>query len=300
MNQKPSNWLNQYAHNIHSQHGEDGILAKILEHITYKDFWCVEFGAWDGLFLSNTAHLIQRSGYSAVLIEPDEDRFEDIKHNYSDREKVIVLKEFVGIDSDDNLDVILKNTPIPQNFDLLSIDIDGNDYHVWDTMTYYQPKVIIIEFNPTIPNPVEFIQPRDVNVSQGSSAKALNQLAKSKGYELVACTHTNLIFVDEQYFANFDIVDNSLDRIHTDDSAVTYVFNGMDGTVFVRGRGALLWWPIHYQNSIIQPLPKRLRMHPSLLTGMHKVLVRLYVSIYNDRFLLKFIRRILRLFGLGA
>ncbi len=62
-------WLLNHRSNVHSQAGEDGIIEKILELLPVRDHWCVEFGAWDGVFLSNTRRLIEHAGYSAVLIE---------------------------------------------------------------------------------------------------------------------------------------------------------------------------------------------------------------------------------------
>src|SRR4030095_4384861 len=98
--------LLDFAANIHSQNGEDGILAKMLELLPVTDGWCVEFGAWDGKYFSNTCSLIENKGYSAVLIEPDEKRFADLVKNYSGNPKVITIRRFVGITADDNLDHI--------------------------------------------------------------------------------------------------------------------------------------------------------------------------------------------------
>nr|VFK56242.1 MAG: hypothetical protein BECKTUN1418F_GA0071002_10832 [Candidatus Kentron sp. TUN]VFK61659.1 MAG: hypothetical protein BECKTUN1418D_GA0071000_115613 [Candidatus Kentron sp. TUN]VFK62495.1 MAG: hypothetical protein BECKTUN1418E_GA0071001_10812 [Candidatus Kentron sp. TUN] len=64
-------WLLEYRRNVYSQTGEDGIIEKILDIIPRNDKWCVEFGAWDGSFLSNTRHLIEHKGFSAVLIEAE-------------------------------------------------------------------------------------------------------------------------------------------------------------------------------------------------------------------------------------
>jgi hypothetical protein len=63
---------------------------------------------------------------------------------------------------------------------LLTIDIDGNDYHIWDSMQKYQPKVVIIEYNPTIPNDIKFIQEANFDVNQGSSLRAKIELGGKK------------------------------------------------------------------------------------------------------------------------
>ena len=78
------NPLSEFAANTYSQYGEDGILAECLRRISKVaelDRWCAEFGAWDGVHLSNTCRLIREDGYSAVLIEGDPDRFKDLERN---------------------------------------------------------------------------------------------------------------------------------------------------------------------------------------------------------------------------
>lgn len=248
-------WLNDCAEKVTSQHGEDGIIEKILEVINDSDKWCVEFGSWDGKKLSNTYNLIANKDYSAVLIEGDKQRFKDLLNTFESNSKVTPVNSFVGFNVDDNLDTILKNSGIPKNFDLLSIDVDGNDYHIWDATKEYKPKIVVIEFNGTIPPQVEFVQPRDMSITYGSSILSITKLAKTKGYELVAAT-SNAIYVDAKYFDLFGIEDNSVEEIWTDRSALTYIFCGYDGTVFLRGLCELPWQKISYKESKIQQLPR--------------------------------------------
>lgn len=254
--QKSSTWLLDYAENINSQYGEDGILNKIFDIIGQCDKWCVEFGSWDGKTCSNTYNFIKEKEYSAVLIEANPKRFRGLQNNFRENKKVICLNRFVGFENEDCLDLILKETPVPKNFDLLSIDIDGNDYHVWDAVKEYNPKVVIIEFNPTIPKSVEFVQPKDMRIGQGSSLLAINKLAKTKGYELIAVTLNNAIYVQKKYFGLFEIEDNSVEIMMTDESMMTYIFCGYDGTVFIRGYGKSPWHQIPYKESKMQLLPK--------------------------------------------
>ena len=255
-NAKLNTWLNAYARNVTSQEGEDGIIEKVLDVINETDKWCVEFGSWDGKKLSNTFNLISDKDYSAVLIEGDSKRFKDLLRTCEGNKKVIPINAFVGFEENDNLDKILESTPIPVDFDLLSIDIDGNDYHVWDAVQNYKPKVVVIEFNPTIPNAVEFVQQRDMRITQGSSLLSITKLAKSRGYELVVVTGANAIFVDSKYFDLFGIKDNSVKEMRLDESAVTHIFCGYDGTVFIRGCGIMPWQTIAYKESRVQQLPK--------------------------------------------
>lgn len=198
---KESAWLLDFAYNVYSETGEDGIIEKIIEILPQTNKWCVEFGAWDGIRASNTRYLIENKFYSAVLIEADKQRFEQLRRNYLNHPRVIVLNKTVGWDCNNNLDQILKEVPeIPLDFDFLSIDVDGNDYHIWKAIVKYKPKVICIEFNPTIPNEVIFIQPPNPNINQGASLSALVELGKVKGYELVAVLDYNAFFVLREFY----------------------------------------------------------------------------------------------------
>ncbi|MBN2180322.1 MAG: FkbM family methyltransferase [Sedimentisphaerales bacterium] len=249
-------WLNDYARNVTSQYGEDGIIEKVLETLGDNDKWCVEFGSWDGKACSNTFSLITDKGYSAVLIEGNRKRYKDLLQTFAGNNKAVMINEFVGYDSENGLDSILKKTAIPADFDLLSIDIDGNDYHVWKAIKEYKPKVVVIEFNPTIHKTVEFVQPPDPRLQQGSSLLSLTKLAKSKGYELVCVTKTNAIYVRSEFFKLFGIKDNSVENMMTDESLVTHIFCGYDGTVFIRGCGEIPWQGITYKESRVQQFPK--------------------------------------------
>ncbi len=278
---RSNQWLNDFAKNVTSQYGEDGIIEKVLETVTDNDNWCVEFGAWDGKLFSNTYSLINNKGYSAVLIEADSRKFRDLLNTYKRNSKVIPLNAFVGFEKENNLDVLLEPTGIPVNFDFLSINIDGNDYHVWEAVRNYKPKVVIIEYNPTISNKINFVQEPDIRINQGSSLLATDKLSKIKGYELVAVTHANAIFVDLKYFGLFGIKNNQVDVMRTDESSVTYIFNGFDGTVFIRGCGKLAWHGIPYRESKIQPLPKWLRGYPKNYGWFKKMMGNLYRSLYK-------------------
>src|SRR5262249_37731492 len=154
------------------------------------------FGAWDGQHLSNTCALIDDAGYQGVLIEADPDKFRDLQKRQAVQPRIHAVQRFVEFEGRNTLDAILAETPIPPKFDVLSIDIDGNDYHIWDSLQVYRPKLVVIEHNPTIPNEVDFVQARDMRVQQGSSLTAMARLANSKGYRLVHATTCNGIFVD--------------------------------------------------------------------------------------------------------
>jgi hypothetical protein len=252
-------WLNEYAQDVHSQTGEDGVIAKALELLPDRDRWCVEFGAWDGKHLSNTFNLVENAGYRVVLIEGDPDKFQALRTEYPYRERAFFIGRFVAWDENDNLDTLLQETQIPLNFDLLSIDVDGNDYHIWRAVSKYRPKLVLIEFNPTSSNRFTYIQPPNSHCNQSTSPAALVNLARSKRYELICVIGANLLFVDSQYYGAFHIPDNSLE-VMRDEDEVTHLFLGFDGSLIVDGPAQLRWHNLPLR--IGQPMPRVLRAYP--------------------------------------
>lgn len=189
----------------YSQWGEDGVLDYILGRLPSRDKWLVEFGAWDGKHLSNGFYFLEKKNYTGVLIEMEQARFRELEKNMENF-KTVCVHAAVGFEGDSKLDSILADTSIPKNFDLLSIDIDGNDYQVWQALNHYQPKVVIIEINASIlPGEVVINNPDQDFVLwlSGSSVSALTQLAESKGYKLISNVGCNAIFVRSEYYGLF-------------------------------------------------------------------------------------------------
>jgi hypothetical protein len=274
--------LGIFARNDYSLAGEDGIIEHILEVLPpVADRWCVEFGAWDGEHLSNTAALIKYRNYSAVLIEPDPSRFKRLKIKLSQYTKVICQQGFVEFDPPDSLDERLAQTAIPHEFDLLSIDIDGNDYHVWAACKCYRPRVVVIEFNPTIADEVDYVQPRDKSVKRGCSAAALTRLGDTKGYKAVAITTNNVIFVDEAYYGLFKLSDNSVPTLRRDRHLVTHLFFGYDGTVITSGNSVIPWHQIPISSVWLQHLPRWLRKYPDDYNPIQKIMYRCLRKLWS-------------------
>lgn len=265
---RANDWLLHHRKNVTSQMGEDGIIEKIFELIPNTNHWCVEFGAGDGMTLSNTYNLIANKGWASIQIERNVKQYAALATTHSDNSNVICIHEVVGFEGESTLDNLLKKTPVPYNFDLLSIDIDGNDYHVWDAVHSVRPKVVVIEFNPTIPHQVEFVQPRDIHLNQGSSLLALINLAKQKGYELIATTDWNAFFIDQAYFSLFGIADNSIWQLYQQTEYLTHVFQLFDGTIVVNGCNRLLWHNIELDLDVVQQeiqiLPQEFRQYPGI------------------------------------
>lgn len=190
------NYLNQFKHNYTSQAGEDGILKKIFEWIGEETKYCVEFGTKDGRWFSNTRQFIER-GWDSLCLDKEPNVSSDF-----------VKREFI---TPENVNDIFKKYNIPLYFDLLSIDIDGNDYWVWKAINY-RPRVLIIEFNPlisankakTIKYQADFMWNK--TNYYGASLLALKELSFKKGMKLIYNNGFNAIFVLNEYLNNeFDL-----------------------------------------------------------------------------------------------
>lgn len=273
-------WLNDSEKDFYSQTGEDGVIEAALRVLPTTNKWCVEFGAWDGKHLSNTFHLVEKSGYSVVLIEGDLVKYRALCESYPYKERATVIGQFVGWTKDNNLDTLLAETKCPPDPDLLSIDIDGNDYHVWSAVEQYRPKLVLIEFNPTASNRCLYVQPADPNCNQSSSPLPIVNLGKSKGYELISVVGPNLLFVDAKYFKLFNIPDNSL-AVMRDEDEVNTLFLGFDGSMIVDGPAEMRWHGVPL--SLKQPFPKMFRAYPPNYGKVQGKLWSIYRRFFRAR-----------------
>lgn len=232
--------LLQHARNVTSQMGEDGIIEKILETINPANPYCVEFGAWDGKYSSNCFNLLKNKGWSGLMIEANPDKYLELQTTYADSPRVSTARRFVNFEGADSLDSILQEHGAPPELGVLSIDIDGNDYYVWESLQRHSADLVVIEFNPTIPNDVVFVQEKTFDVSHGCSLLALILLGKDKGYELACATGWNAFFVRKAAYPLLGIKDNFIHRLYRP-MQDGRIFQGYDSSIHVVGMDRLVW-----------------------------------------------------------
>jgi hypothetical protein len=198
------------------------------------------------------------------LCEADSERCAVLSAMYSDRPDVSCINSLVDSVS---LMEFLRVNQVDTNFDFLSIDIDGADYHLWKGLgDQYCPRVVCIEFNPTVPNHVVFIQENDARIQQGSSLLALKELGSTLGrqfggYQLVCTTVFNAIFVRQDLMHLIPEGDYSVDSLHST-SMITDIFQTYDGELKLCGPKKLLWHRTAINVQKMQPLPKKQRVFP--------------------------------------
>lgn len=224
--------------------------------------WCVDIGAWDGKHLSNTYNLCFNNGWSGALFEANKDRCIDLQTLYKDHPDVKCVDRLVEFDGPSSLSNCLLELHVPLDFEFLSIDVDGADYHVWRSLeNSYRPKVVCIEFNPTIPNRIRFVQDADMRVYQGSSLLAITELGSEKGYTLIACTLYNAFFLRNDLLPLLPSFDRSIDALHANEMSTDF-FQTYDGELKFFGTMKLLWHRLPLNTQKLQLLPKNQRKFP--------------------------------------
>ena len=238
----------------------------------------MEFGAWDGTHLSNCANFILSSQWSALLIEGDHRRGKALSETFSDRQDVATMTAMVGLDVGSQLDDLLSRVNAPEDFELLSIDVDGMDYWILDSLHRFRPKVVVIEFNPTLGARLRYIQAPDQEVNQGSSSAAIADLAESKGYHAVAATHCNLILVREDLVGLVLSEKPALEEI-VDSSSQPAIGIGYDGSILSTSPYRLPWHGVVVDFAHLRALPRIFLKYPGNFGQARRVLWRLWMRL---------------------
>lgn len=186
---------------LYSQNGEDGLLSYLFARLGSRSRRVVEIGIQDGTEC-NARNLIDNFRWWGLLVEGDQRSAARARARYAGRAQV--REAFI---TRENVNDVLADAA--GEIDLLSIDIDGVDYWVWDAITAVRPRVVVIEYNAYLP-PDEFrvveyrpsFRRYELHPSGfyfGASLEAYRSLGESKGYVLVACESAgaNALFVQQ-------------------------------------------------------------------------------------------------------
>jgi hypothetical protein len=194
---------------VFSQWGEDGIVQYLLKHVTVERPIFVEFGV-ENYTESNTRFLLTNNRWAGLVLDGSAENIDYIKRDAIywatnlKAEHAFITKE--------NINELLSRNGIAGDIGLLSVDIDGNDYWVWQAIDKITPRIVICEYNShfgataqvTVPYRADFV--RDAahfsKIYYGASVGAFCSLAASKGYSLVAYNAAG----NNIFFARNDVV----------------------------------------------------------------------------------------------
>lgn len=201
---KSSKNIQDYEFKVFSQNGEDGIIQFLIQNTEIKNKIFVEFGV-ETYKEANTKFLLLNNGWSGLIIDGDKDAMEKIAS--SDLHWKYDLKSIGNFITKDNINKIIKSAGIEGEIGLLSVDIDGNDYWVFENIDCINPQILIMEYNSmfgythkiSVPYDENFVrsQKHYSNLYYGASIAALCDIANKKGYDLVGSNSfgNNLFFI---------------------------------------------------------------------------------------------------------
>jgi hypothetical protein len=227
--------LTRFGFKAYSQGDEDGIIEEIFKRIgtTTKQF--IEFGVGNGL--ENNSHYLLHKGWHGTWIEGDPEKVAAIRRKF---EPVITggqLRVEQLFITRDNINGKIEEVAGGEGVDLLSVDIDGNDYEVLKSITCISPRVVIVEYNAKYRPPVEWVMKYDSSHSWdgtdnfGASLKSFELLLASRGYSLVGCSTTGV----NAFFVRNDLVNEELFLAPFDSETHYEPYRHMFNRAFVSG-----------------------------------------------------------------
>jgi hypothetical protein len=200
--------INEVEFKVFSQWGEDGIIDWLINNIPNIPKTFIEFGV-ENYTESNTRLLLLNYNWSGCIIDGSKENIMNIKkqHIYW-RHNLNAINTFIDLD---NIEDLINNQNFGPKLGILSIDIDGNDYWVWEKIQTTKPVIIICEYNAVFGDIHSISVPYDpifqrssyssTNLYFGASIQALIKLGEKKGYEFIGTNSNgcNAFFIDKNY-----------------------------------------------------------------------------------------------------
>lgn len=196
--------LTEAEFRVFSQFGEDGIIQYLVSQVPVPDPVFVEIGVGD-YGEANTRYLLVANKWRGLVIEGTTEDVQAIwRSDLSWRCRLSALAAFVTAE---NVNALIESAGFAGDIGLLSLDIDGNEYWLWNSLTAIRPRIVVCEFNKlfghelavTIPYDENFVAHRahPSRLYAGASLSALCVVAARQGYSLVGSTSegVNAFFV---------------------------------------------------------------------------------------------------------
>ena len=206
---------------VFSQFGDDGIIQWLINNINIENKSFVEFGVED-YRESNTRFLMMNNNWSGLVMDGSEDNIAKIINSeYYWKHDLQAKPAFIDVN---NVNSLIKTSDFGKDIGILHIDLDGNDYWIWEAIDCISPDVVILEYNSvfgvdreiTVPYRKDFNRTKAhcSNLYFGASLAALSTLSSKKGYSLVGCNSAG----NNAYFVRNDKL-NSIVQAQTVDRA---------------------------------------------------------------------------------
>tara|TARA_B100000780_G_C21042921_1_gene418558 strand:- start:31 stop:876 length:846 start_codon:yes stop_codon:yes gene_type:complete len=258
-----------------SQFNEDLITINLFLKKNIESGVFVEFGAWDGVHLSN-CKLLADNNWSGFFIEGNFLRFQECQKNYKNNNTIKVLNKF--IDENYTLNNLIKDNNI-KKIDVLSIDIDGKDLTELKRLELIKPKVIIIEFNSSIPFDVEC---EDNVGGNGSSYLSIYNHLSNNNYELISFTYCNLIFIEKDFNQN-ENKKVEISQMMKKLKPIRFGFNNYGEMFFIEKQKIVkkefYRFPFMKNFIVFQPIPKFIRNITDINGKGYKILKIIYSNL---------------------
>jgi hypothetical protein len=204
--------LDEVEFQVFSQRGEDGIIQYLISKIDIPNPIFVEFGV-ETYTESNTRFLLMNNNWSGLVIDGSKSNIDFIKNDFIYwKYDLVALQSFI---TKDNINNLISGYTQVKDIGLLSVDIDGNDYWVWENIECINPRIVVCEYNSSfgaekalsVPYNESFVR-SSAHYSElyfGASLGALCHLAEKKGYDFVGTTRAgvNAYFVRKDLSAPF-------------------------------------------------------------------------------------------------
>ncbi|WP_320041295.1 hypothetical protein [uncultured Desulfobacter sp.] len=204
--------LSQAEFKVFSQWGEDGIIQYLIGRLPVETKVFIEFGV-ENYKEANTRFLLMNDNWSGLVIDASEKNVNAIKKSNLYWKYDLTAKNiFITRDNIDGIiDEYIEKNELNKEIGLLSIDVDGVDYYLWEAIESIEPVIVICEYNWIFGNRVPVTVPYKENFNRtrqhysnlyfGASIGALYRLAKTKGYEYIGCTSAgnDAFFVKRKY-----------------------------------------------------------------------------------------------------
>jgi hypothetical protein len=203
--------INKYEFKVFSQWGDDGIIQYLINRLEIPNKTFIEFGV-ENYTEANTLFLLLNNNWQGFIMDGSKSNMEQVKN--SELYWKFDLKIQDAFITSENINSLIQSTGFSKDIGILSIDIDGNDYWVWNAINDINPVIVIVEYNSilgvgkpwSIPYSADFVRNKAhfSNLYYGCSLLSLCDLAEKKGYYFVGCNEAG----NNSYFVRQDKIGN--------------------------------------------------------------------------------------------